>query len=234
MRKKSNNDPKPASVERHRKQHVSPAGTAKLPAAAQPAKRETRLALLAAAEICLRREGYGELSTRRVAEHAGMPLSQIHYHFGSKQGLVLALLDHLNERLLERQTAAFSEPMPLSRRWERACEFLDEDLTSGYVRILQDMIAAGWSDPEIAAAVRQDLRGWFALLENLATEASQRFGGLAPFTPSEVAALVGAAFLGSEAAILLGFESKEIPVRQALGRFGELIRQAELSSASGV
>lgn len=198
-----------------------------------PARRDTRLELLTAAEICLQREGYGELSTRRVADHAGVPLSQIHYHFGSKQGLVLALLDHLNARLLKRQAAVFAEPMPLSRRWERACDFLDEDLASGYVRILQEMIAAGWSNPKIAAAVRHDLQGWFVLLTGLAKEAEQRFGRLVPFAANEVAALVGAAFLGAEAAILLGFEREDIPVRPALRRFGELIRQAEEDSAPG-
>jgi AcrR family transcriptional regulator len=191
------------------------------------ARRDTELELLAAAELCLRRDGYRDLSTRRVAEQAGVPLSQIHYHFGSKQGLLLALLDHLNKRLLERQAAAFGEPMALSQRWARACDFLDEDLSSGYVRILQEMMAAGWSDPELAAAVRRDLRGWFVLLISLAEEAATRFGGLTPFTPAEVASLIGAAFLGAEAGILLGFESGEIPIRQALRRFGELIRLAE-------
>ncbi len=95
-------------------------------------KRDTRLELLAAAELCLQRDGYSELSTRRVADHAGIPLSQIHYHFGSKQGLVLAPLDHLNQRLLKRQALAFAAPVTLSQRWERACDFLDEDLSSGY------------------------------------------------------------------------------------------------------
>jgi hypothetical protein len=98
------------------------------------------------------------------------------------------------------------------------------------VRILQEMIAAGWSDPEIAAAVRRDLRGWYVLLTGLAEEASRHFGGLGPFSPSEVASLVGAAFLGSEASVLLGFETDEIPVRQALRRVGDLIRQAEASA----
>ena len=46
--------------------------------------------------------------------------------------------------------------MPLWQRWERACDYLDEDLASGYVRILQEMMAAGWSNPEIAAAVRRN------------------------------------------------------------------------------
>jgi AcrR family transcriptional regulator len=189
-------------------------------------KRDTRNELLAAAEICLR-DGYADFSTRRVAETAGVPLSQIHYHFGSRQRLILALLDQLNERLLERQAATFAAPMPLWRRWERACDFLDEDLASGYVRILHEMIAASWSDLEIANAVRGDLRGWFELLAKLAEEAGEKFGGLGQFSGAEIASLVGAAFLGSETMILLDIESDHVPVRQALRRFGEAIRQME-------
>ncbi len=93
------------------------------------------------------------------------------------------------------------------------------------------MIAASWSDPKLAAAVRRELQGWLLLLSGLAQEAAERFGGLAPFTPAEVSVLIGAAFLGGEAAILLGFESEQVPIRQALRRFGELIRLAEGRSA---
>ena len=46
-----------------------------------------------AAKKVLRRNGYAGLSTRDVAAEAGVPLSQIHYHFGSKQGMVLALFE---------------------------------------------------------------------------------------------------------------------------------------------
>ena len=201
-------------------------------AAAGPtrARRDTRAELLMSAEICLNRDGYAELSTRRVAEEAGVPLSQIHYHFGSKERLILALLDHLNERLLKRQAATFAADMPLWRRWERACDHLDEDLASGYVRVLHEMIAASWSSPEIAKAVRRDLRGWFELLAGLAEEAAQKFGGLGQFSPAEVASLVSAAFLGSETMILLEIESGHVPVRQALRRFGETIRRIEEAS----
>ena len=51
-----------------------------------------------------------------------------------------------NERLLQWQAAMLAEPMPLSHRWERTCDYLDDNLSSGYVRVLQEMIAAGWSD----------------------------------------------------------------------------------------
>jgi len=89
------------------------------------------------------------------------------------------------------------------------------------------MIAASWSSPEIAKAVRRDLRGWFELLAGLAEEAGRRFGGLGPFSAAEVTSLVSAAFLGSETMILLEIESQQVPVRQALRRFGDIIRQME-------
>lgn len=196
-------------------------------AAARP-DSDSRSELLAAAEKCLRTYGYAGLSTRRVAEVAKMPLSQIHYHFGSKDALVLALLEHQNQRLLERQEATFATDIPLWQRWEKACDYLDEDIESGYVRVLQEMIAAGWSNPEIAAAVRKYLGGWYALLEGVAREAATRFGPFGRLKPDDIATLVGNAFIGCEALLLLGFEKKEgMPIRRALRRFGALIRQAE-------
>jgi AcrR family transcriptional regulator len=192
---------------------------------------DSRGQLLQAADTCLRKYGYAGLSTRRVAEAADMPLSQIHYHFGSKEALVLALLEDQNRRLLERQNATLTADLPLWKRWERACDYLDEDLASGYVRILQEMMAAGWSNPDIAAAVRSFLRGWDALVTVVAKEAMDRFGNTLPLRPDDIACLVGNAFLGSEALLLLGFEEKEgLPVRRALRRFGMVIRRLEENS----
>ena len=68
-------------------------------------KPETSVTLLEAAKKVLRQNGYAGLSTRDVAAAAGAPLSQIHYHFGSKQGMVMALFEHLNAQLLDRQDA---------------------------------------------------------------------------------------------------------------------------------
>jgi AcrR family transcriptional regulator len=199
--------------------------TAKL--AGATAETGTRGALIEAAEKCLRRHGYSGLSTRRVAELADMPLSQIHYHFGSKDALVLALLEEQNRRLLERQSATFAAKQPLWKRWEKACDHLDEDLASGYVRILQEMIAAGWSNPEIAASVRRFLSGWYVLLTQVAEEAAARFGSFGALKPDDVACLVGNAFIGCEALVLLGFEEEGLPMRRALRRFGQIIRSLE-------
>ena len=54
----------------------------------------------------------------------------------------------------------YAEDAPLWQRYEQACDFLEDDLDSGYVRVLQEMIAAGWSNAELGAAVRELLGGW--------------------------------------------------------------------------
>jgi hypothetical protein len=48
---------------------------------------------------------------------------------------LLALLAHQNDKLLARQRTMFKGPKPLWARWLQACDFLDEDLASGYVRV---------------------------------------------------------------------------------------------------
>jgi AcrR family transcriptional regulator len=192
---------------------------------------DTAQVILDAARTRLLTDGYARLSTRKVAQEAGVPLSQVHYHFGSTGGMVLALLEAENQRRLARQAAMYAEDAPLWRRYEQACDFLEDDLESGYVRVLQEMIAAGWSTPEIGSAAGEMLAGWYELLTEVATEAAARFGGFGPFSPAEAATLVGNAFIGSEALLLLGLDRHQIPLRASLRRVGELIRAAEDRSA---
>ena len=197
------------------------------------ATADTHAAILAAARACLVRGGYASLSTRSVAEEADVPLSQIHYHFGGKQQLVLATLQAENDRLLERQRQMFDAPQPLWERWELACDFLDADLASGYVRILQEMIAAGWSDAVIASAVRTMTGGWYGLLADVARREEECGGELGGFTPDEMAALMGSSFLGAEELILLGVTETTLPLRSALRKVGSLMRRMTEQGTEG-
>jgi AcrR family transcriptional regulator len=193
---------------------------------AEPAV-ETRMLIIEAGRRRLLADGYAGLSTRKVAVEAGVPLSQLHYHFGSKDGLILALLEEENRRRLDRQARMYAGDEPLWQRYERACEFLEDDLESGYVRVLQEMIAAGWSNPSVGDAVREFLAGWYDLLIEVAREAERRHGSLGPFTAEEAATLVANAFIGGEALLLLGFDRQRLPIRSALRRIGVLIRDLE-------
>jgi AcrR family transcriptional regulator len=193
---------------------------------------DTRTRIIEAARSRLLTDGYAGLSTRKVAEEAGVPLSQLHYHFGSKGALIMALFAMENEQRLARQTEMYAQDMPLWQRYEQACDFLEDDLESGYVRVLQELVAAGWSNPEIGTAVRELLGGWIALLIEVAREAERRHGPLGPFTAEELATLIGSAFFGSEALLLLGFERDALPIRSALRRIGVLIREREEAAGS--
>jgi AcrR family transcriptional regulator len=187
---------------------------------------DTRTLILEAARRRLLADGYAGLSTRKVAEEAGVPLGLLGYYF-SKGRLILALVEDENQRRLERQMRMYAEDVPLWQRYEQACDFLEDDLESGYVRVLQEMIAAGWSNAEVRDAVRELLGGWYGLLAEVAREAERRHGGLGPFTAEEVATLIGTTFVGAEALLLLGFDRDVLPIRSALRRIGVLIRDLE-------
>jgi hypothetical protein len=89
------------------------------------------------------------------------------------------------------------------------------------------MTAAGWSDLEVAAAVRDVQGAWFTLLAEVAEREGHRLGGLGPFSPAEIGALMGLPFLGAETAILLGFSEEAFPARSALRKVGVVIRYLE-------
>jgi hypothetical protein len=89
------------------------------------------------------------------------------------------------------------------------------------------MIAAGWSDTAVAAAVRDLLGGWYRLLGDVARREAERLGGLGPFTPEEVAMLMGLPFMGAEGALLLGMDEARYPARSALRKLGAVIRGLE-------
>ena len=181
--------------------------------------------ILGAARRRLLADGHRGLSTRKVAEAAGVPLSQLHYYFGSKQGLLLALLEAENARRLERQTRMYAADRPLWERYEQACDFLEDDLDSGFVRVLQEMIAEGWANEQIAEAVRTLLSSWYELLTEVADEAEARFGPLGPVhrprggdPDRQHVPRVG----GADPARV---RSRPLPIRAALRRIGVLIRQ---------
>jgi AcrR family transcriptional regulator len=194
---------------------------------------DTQSRILAAARTCLLADGYSGLSTRRVADRAGVPLSQIHYHFGSKKSLVIALLERENQMLLERQRELYGTETALWKRYQQACDYLDDDLASGYVRVLQEMIAAGWSDEELAQQVLALLTGWYEVLRQVAEEAEAKFGSLGPFTAEDIAGLVAVSFIGGEALILLGDEAWAGKVRRWLRSITTLIRAFEEPQLAG-
>ena len=89
--------------------------------------QQTKREMLDAARLVLTRDGLANLSTRAVAQAAGTQMSQIQYHFGSKEGMILALFEDMNERLVYRQRDTFQNPdLTVSQKWFLACDYLED------------------------------------------------------------------------------------------------------------
>lgn len=67
------------------------------PAPAPATKRDSRELLLDAAEQLFTELGFGEVSTRQIAEAAGVNLGLIQYHFGSKANLFVAVVHRMKK-----------------------------------------------------------------------------------------------------------------------------------------
>jgi len=187
----------------------------------------TRDRMVDAARDVLIEHGHAGMSTRAVAERAGVRLSLVHYHFGGKQGLLIEVLQRENDQLLARQHELYAAPGPLAEKWRIACDLLDEDIESGYVRVLWELWAAGLCDPELAAGWRAAMAGWRELLASVFAAWSAELEIELPLSPRALASLVANLFQGIEIELLAGVTEAEAPHREVLDAFGALIAQAE-------
>jgi AcrR family transcriptional regulator len=187
----------------------------------------TRDRIVDAAREILVENGHGGTSTRAVAERAGVRLSLVHYHFGGKQGLLVEVLQRENDQLLERQRELYASPGPLAEKWRIASDLLDEDVRSGYVRVLWELWAAGLADAELAAGWRSAMAGWRELITSVFTEWGDELDLELPVRPRALATLVANLFQGIEIELLAGVSEAEAPHREVLDAFGAMIERAE-------
>ena len=188
---------------------------------------DTREQILDAARDVLVAHGYAGTTTRAIAEAADVRPSLVHYHFGGKQQLLAAVLERENERLLVRQRALFAGRGPLAQKYLTSCEYLSEDLRSGYVRILWELWAVGLADDRLRDQWRDALSGWRDLLIRTTADWMEEFDIELPISPRAIVTLVGDAFLGAEAEILGGVGEDESPHLEALTAVAGLIEWAE-------
>jgi AcrR family transcriptional regulator len=187
----------------------------------------TKAQILEAARQILGEHGFAAATNRAVAERAGIRLSLVHYHFGGKRGLLAAVLERENERLLARQRALYAGPEPLAEKWRTACAYLAQDLRSGYVRILWELWAAGLADEDLAAGWRSAMGGWRRLVESVFASWAQELDIELPLSPRALATLVSNLFEGIEIELLAGVPTEDAPHAEVLDAIGALIERAE-------
>jgi len=182
----------------------------------------TRGQILEAAYQTLVTMGYNHVSMRKIAEAAGVNQSLLHYYYGSKANLMLAVLEYVNERLLARQRTMYAEVSSFEKIWAASLEFFEEDVRSGYVRALWELWAEGLSDKRIAHRLAEVIGGWRELVVDLARQALIEYGIDGGRDPVVLGRLMGDLYWGAEAEILAG-EDPRIHI-EAIRLLGNLFR----------
>ncbi|HTV95952.1 MAG TPA: TetR/AcrR family transcriptional regulator [Steroidobacteraceae bacterium] len=78
----------------------------------------TRDAILDATETIMIEEGHGAVTSRRVAQKAGLKSQLVHYHFGTMDDLLVAVYERSEREFLQRHLRAATSDDPLRALWE--------------------------------------------------------------------------------------------------------------------
>jgi AcrR family transcriptional regulator len=78
----------------------------------------TRDAILDATESIMVEEGYSSVTSRRVAERAGLKSQLVHYYFGTMDDLFVAVYERSEKEYLRRHLQAVSSENPLRALWD--------------------------------------------------------------------------------------------------------------------
>jgi AcrR family transcriptional regulator len=132
-------------------------------------------ALLDAAEKLLVEVGHAGITTRKLAETAGVNHGLVHYYFGSNEALLVRALERFTERLIARQRDLYASDLPFVEKWRTAMRYLvGEDAT--YEKVWLELQALAWND----AALRERLAAvnaeWRAVLTEAFAEPHRRLG----------------------------------------------------------
>ena len=125
----------------------------------------TKQAIIQAAFETLREQGYAGASARAIARRGDFNQALVFYHFGSVQNLLLAALDASSSARMERYEAALVEASDASSLIEVARTLHAEDLESGHITVLSEMIAGSVGNPELGREIVARMEPWVELVE---------------------------------------------------------------------
>ncbi|MBV9232115.1 MAG: TetR/AcrR family transcriptional regulator [Chloroflexi bacterium] len=193
---------------------------------------ETAARILEAAYRRLASDGYARLNMRDVAVEAGVNHALIHYYFGSKDQLVIAVLEEANRRLLERQKQMYTAPGDFAAKWAQARAFYEEDLSSGFVRVQMELWAASLSNEALREQFVPHFMAWYRVIEDAVREALKHYRLELPVSPEALATWVVDFWFGMEFAMLLGIPDTQAHHQEALDAMQRLLAHFDQQASS--
>ena len=92
-------------------------------------------AMLDGAEDILRDEGYGAMTSRRIAERIGVKQRLVYYYFHTMDDLIVETFRRLSVRELERLARAMDSERPLRNIWDISIHTKDARLISEFMAL---------------------------------------------------------------------------------------------------
>jgi AcrR family transcriptional regulator len=159
---------------------------------------DTRSRILAAALEALRENGIAGISARNIARHGGFNQALIFYHFGSVEGLLMAVARSESERRTALYAPALRDVGSLAELVAVARYLHEEEFKSGTVAALTQMLAGASRSEELARGVWDALEPWTALVGETIERllAGTPYAGILP--SADLTSAVAALFLGIE------------------------------------
>jgi AcrR family transcriptional regulator len=141
------------------------------------ARQQATVALMNAAEQLLYEVGYAGVTTRRVAEAAGVQHGLVHYYFGSMDELLTQTLERFVEQLAEPLEALYSDPsLTFAEKWRIGAQFWVDEPTSRFPKILMELLAMGWNMPSRQARLAEVHARFRAIFEHYFGQALRDYG----------------------------------------------------------
>jgi AcrR family transcriptional regulator len=100
-----------------------------------PENAATRSDLMDAAEAVMREEGYAAVTSRRVAERAGLNQQTVYYYFQTMDDLLLAAYRRRTQRVQEMIEQAMASERPLHALWQTFSDPFDAALSMEYLAL---------------------------------------------------------------------------------------------------
>ena len=166
-------------VDRDGRSHRARPAAGPDPATLMETKTSSRLsaeeALLDAAERLLVDVGYAGITTRRLADEAGVNHGLVHYYFGSNENLLVQALERFTERLIDRQRELYAADLPFVEKWRTAMRYLvSEDVT--YEKVWLELQALAWNNADLRARLARVNAEWRAVLTEAFAEPHRELG----------------------------------------------------------
>jgi AcrR family transcriptional regulator len=145
------------------------------PALKTTARSAAEEALLDAAERLLVDVGYTGVTTRRLAEQAGVNHGLVHYYFGSIENVLIRTLERFTERLTQRQREMYAADIPFIEKWRTAMRYLvEEDVR--YEKVFLELQALAWNRPEMRERLAPVDAEWRAVLTEAFAKPREELG----------------------------------------------------------